>query len=94
MMISNEYLQKVKDAFESLVEWSKIRIDIDFPFFNVYEWKGQLIFSNGYKSYNMCCEFANQEAYKQIPEVWNAFSNRVRWIGSLNGSKVIIDKDY
>ncbi len=94
MMISNDNLQKVKNEFEKKVEYGRLRIDVDYPFFNVYENGKELIFSEGYSSYNRACEFADQEFYAQNPTCWNAFQNRVRWIGTLNGSKVIVDKDY
>ncbi len=94
MMIPNENLQTVKNVFENKVQNENLKVDIDFPFYNVYEWGKEYIFSNGYVDYRSACEFASQEFYAQTPKCWNSFENRVKWIGTLNGSKVIIDKDY
>lgn len=94
MMIATENLQKVKNVFEYKVQNENLHVDVDFPFYNVYENGKDIIFSNGYKDFKEASEFADQEFYAQIPKCWNAFQNRVKWIGILNGSKVIIDKDY
>lgn len=94
MMIATENLQNVKNAFEKKVQFENLRVDVDYPFYNVYEYGKELLFSNGYKDFKVASEFADQEFYSQNPKCWNAFQNRVKWIGILNGSKVIIDKDY
>ncbi len=92
MNISQDNLDKVKKDFEHKVKYGKMGIDSDYPYYNAYDYKGEIIFSKPYQNYNMACEMADQEYYKEIPQVWNSFDCRVKGVGVLRTDRFYISK--
>ena len=93
MNIPVEMLNKVKNVFENNIECGKMGIDSETPFFNAYDWKGEILFSTGYKSYNLACEFASQEYYKEYFDMRNGGEGKIRWVGILNTSRFFLNKN-
>lgn len=92
MNIATENLNKVKNNFSNKVEWGKMKIDSDYPFYNAYQWKGEILFSEGYASYNGACVQASQEYFRDYYDMRNGGEGKVQWVGVLNTSRFYLEK--
>jgi hypothetical protein len=94
MYIPLEILNSVKNTFADLIEYGKKSLDLDYPYFNCYEWKGEYIFSLGHKDWNEAVKNADQELFYQDPnQSFNAIRNGIYWRGVLNAEKLFIPKN-
>ncbi len=90
MFIANENLNRVKDAFTDLLEENKISMDIESPFYNAYDYKGEIIFSSGYNNPRKADEFADQSYFSEILKNGGEF--QTQFLGTLDCTRAYIDK--
>jgi hypothetical protein len=90
MYIASENLNRVKDSFTDLLENGKINMDLDNPFYNVYDWKGEVLFSPGYPNAYKADQYADLSYVN--PTIGNAGENNVQFLGSLDCSRAFIRK--
>lgn len=92
MNIATENLNKVKKAFENKIVYGEMKIDSDYPFFNAYMNKGEIIFSEGYPTYYQASGGACQEYHKEYLDRRNGGEFQIPYLGTLNTSRFFLEK--
>lgn len=90
MYITSDNLGRVKDAFTDLLETNNILMDLDYPFFNAYDYEGEVIFSAGYSNPRKADEYSDQSAFSPI--IKNGDEYRIKFLGTLDCSRAYIEK--